>query len=210
MSNHLSLWNKVCETPLRYTKEVALGRRKFTSIDAQYQVMKATEVFGQYGVGWGIDDIQYEFVTHGDQTSVIMRGTLWYMQDERREIPVIVDDKFTPGQDVFKKLQTQLQSKGLSKLGFSADAFLGMFEDAKYLEEAKERDRQSGFVRQALVAVNAAKDAAALEKIGTRARQYSYDGKMSPEGLAEIQDAIQERMQTIAQLSGKAAGKAST
>ncbi len=44
--------------------------------------------------------------------------------------------KYRPGDDCCKKLMTSLQSKCLSKLGFSADVYLNMFEDVQYVKDA--------------------------------------------------------------------------
>ena len=47
------LWESVCETDPKYTKKVN-QRGGFTAIGAQSQVMKATEMFGAFGQGWGV------------------------------------------------------------------------------------------------------------------------------------------------------------
>jgi hypothetical protein len=54
MKDKLALWNDVCHTDPAHAKTVSYGR-KFTAIDAMYQVRTATEVFGQVGQGWWYD-----------------------------------------------------------------------------------------------------------------------------------------------------------
>ena len=46
----MDIWNAVSKTDPKHTKKVSFGR-KFTAIDAHYQVMKATEQFGPVGEG---------------------------------------------------------------------------------------------------------------------------------------------------------------
>src|SRR5574343_1175306 len=49
-----ALWEKVCNTDPNYTKEFSRGGGfKGTAINPTYQYMKATEVFGPVGMGWG-------------------------------------------------------------------------------------------------------------------------------------------------------------
>ena len=52
--NKMAIWSQVSVTNPKYTKEVSFGR-KFTSINAQYQIMCATEQFGACGEGWGVE-----------------------------------------------------------------------------------------------------------------------------------------------------------
>ena len=46
--DNMRVWRQVDRTDPRHTKAVTFGR-KFTSIDAHYQVMRATETFGPVG-----------------------------------------------------------------------------------------------------------------------------------------------------------------
>ena len=59
MNNNLKLWKTVEKTNPEHTKACGFGARKFTAIDAQYQFMNATEQFGPFGVGWGVDSENY-------------------------------------------------------------------------------------------------------------------------------------------------------
>ncbi|MGA1049749.1 MAG: hypothetical protein ACO3UU_17225, partial [Minisyncoccia bacterium] len=52
---NLIIWDAVKETDPRFTKKVSFGARQFTSIDAHYQIRRATEYFGPIGQGWKYD-----------------------------------------------------------------------------------------------------------------------------------------------------------
>ncbi|MTD33995.1 hypothetical protein [Paludibacterium denitrificans] len=75
MSN-MDLWNKVSKTDPRHTKDVSLGR-KFTAIDAHYQVMRATETFGPVGQGWGYT-VEHSTVTAGSIVLAAADVIVWH------------------------------------------------------------------------------------------------------------------------------------
>ena len=60
----MTIWNNVSKTNPKYTKQVGFGR-KFTSINAQYQIMVATEQFGAFGKGWGVKHEAFHMVCEG-------------------------------------------------------------------------------------------------------------------------------------------------
>jgi hypothetical protein len=61
---NMKLWNAVEKTNPKYTKQVGFGR-KFTTVNAQYQVKCATEQFGPLGKGWGIDNEFFHPIIEG-------------------------------------------------------------------------------------------------------------------------------------------------
>ena len=74
MKNNLKLWNSVQKTDPKYTKTVNFGR-KFTSINAHYQVKCMTEAFGQKGKSWGVkDEVFHTLVEH----LLGYQAVLWY------------------------------------------------------------------------------------------------------------------------------------
>ena len=142
--SNLDLWNSVQETNPADTKPVSFGR-KFTAIDAYSQIKRATEKFGSYGSGWGISAIVHTFVP--DTKMVMGEAQFFYMVDEDKEgsFPVTssilyvnaksgkVDDEFA------KKLETDMITKALSRLGFNADVFMGLYDDNRYVASMKEK-----------------------------------------------------------------------
>lgn len=136
---NMRIWNRVCETDPKHTKEVSLGRR-FTSIDAQYLVKKATEAFGPVGMGWG----WMNTVTIHDGEFVLCEVTIWHKNQSHFFGPFasIQPIKLKGGRidsDAPKKATTDALTKGLSHLGFGADVFLGQYDDNKYVAEMRQK-----------------------------------------------------------------------
>jgi hypothetical protein len=149
MENNLKLWNSVCETDPDYTKHVT-QRGGYTSVSPQYQIREATEQFGPYGSGWGFESISFDYRFVSDSGLVIINAVFFYILNEKRATFPITNawpmksgagDKARFDPDFAKKAETNTMSKALSKLGFSADVFLGHFDDAEYVNmmDAKAR-----------------------------------------------------------------------
>ena len=140
--NNLELWNKVEKTNPRHTKNVKSGGRSLTAINAQQQIKNATSEFGKYGDTWGLKDIKLEYVNGliNNQMLAVAQGFFYYPNggfDIGSSILVqswIASKSYNKVDDDFlKKLETDMLTKSLSKLGFNADVFLGKFDDNKYV-----------------------------------------------------------------------------
>lgn len=141
MSEHsnpnMHIWDKVCKTDSEHTKKVN-QRGGYTAIDATYQSMKATELFGSYGSGWGLNSINYDFTLFEQTKMVICHAVFFYKIDGiTSSFPIsnAISAMMGPkaDEDFCKKLETNTLSKALSRIGFSADVFLGLFDDAEYI-----------------------------------------------------------------------------
>lgn len=53
--DNLKIWRSVMRTDPRYTKDLSGTGFSGTSINAEYMVMRATEIFGPVGTGWGYE-----------------------------------------------------------------------------------------------------------------------------------------------------------
>lgn len=140
MSENLKLWDSVSKTDPKHTKKVS-QRGGFTAIDAQWQRMQATRVFGPYGFGWGIKELNYEYVRDGNGAIVELAASGVFFckhDDDFASFPIASDMVYKPGNDSRKKLLTDMTTKALSFLGFSADVFLGKFDDDKYVQSLNE------------------------------------------------------------------------
>ena len=141
---NMELWNSVEVTDPKYTKKVN-QRGGFTAIGAQYQLMRATETFGPMGLGWGVEDEKIERWENAGLA--VYTANLWWSYSNgahKKTIPLHSAIKYhTNGRvddDFFKKVATDALTKGLSKLGFNADVFMGKFDDNKYVNKLKEPD----------------------------------------------------------------------
>jgi hypothetical protein len=136
---NMRVWNAVCTTDPKHTKPVEFGR-KFTAIDAHYQIQEATRLFGPLGEGWGYDTGDIAF----HDGLVIVPVTLWHGDRAKTFGPIygsttLRDRKGNIDKDAPKKATTDALTKALSQLGFNADVFLGKFDDNKYVEDLKEQ-----------------------------------------------------------------------
>lgn len=161
MSTNMQIWDRVSTTDTRYTKAAEVGGQKITSLNGTAMIMKATEVFGPVGIGFGWSIIEERFDEgsemvsgEGDKRLVLGRELnhtikirFWFELDGKRgEIEqygctrYLYKSKYgtTTDGEAPKKSLTDAIKKSLSMLGFSADVFLGMFDDHTYVEQLKE------------------------------------------------------------------------
>lgn len=170
MSNkNLMLWDSVKKTDPAHTKQASKGQFNFTSVAPMYQNWKATEQFGIQGIGWGVVVGSEVFTEkeYGTTTIISYDAVLFFTVDGvRGEIPIHASEKscyMTNGykgkdgymkidDEVRKKVVTNAKTKGLSELGFSADIFMGQFDDPNYvdylnfemsLEKADDREKET-------------------------------------------------------------------
>lgn len=155
----LAVWAKVQETNPEETKAFSKGGFQGTAIAPMYQIKRATEIFGPYGLGWGVELINESYV---DGKPFVVDGSvigkevihkvyveLWYLQQGFRgsikqfgATMFITRDAFgviTCDEDHAKKSLTDATSKCLSLLGFSADVYTGRYDDVKYVDGLREK-----------------------------------------------------------------------
>lgn len=140
-TENMRIWDAVQKTDPRHTKLVEMGQRKFTSIDAHYQVMLATKTFGPVGQGWGYD-VLHSIVSAGTVILAAADVSIWFTSRENCYGPIrgmaeLLSAKGRIDDDAAKKATTDALTKGLSHLGFNADVFLGRFDDNKYVAALK-------------------------------------------------------------------------
>jgi len=175
---NMRIWEQVQTTDTRFTKKAKVNGQDITSLSGTAMVMKATELFGPVGIGWGWKVVEERFdegheiyTGEGDKRACIGREightvkiALWFVQDgQRGEIEQYGCTRYqyktsygmTTDGEAPKKSLTDAIKKALSMLGFSADVFLGMFDDQNYVqhlqaEQAIERaeDKEAEIERQ--------------------------------------------------------------
>jgi hypothetical protein len=146
---NLWLWRLNETTSPSNTKPVSFGR-KFTAIDPYYQIKRATETFGPMGLGWGweLDESVVTVTLKGGEEAYFAKCkvTLWYVYNGTRVVcgPVIGMNQLVvsgkPDDEAFKKATTDGITKALSYLGFSADIFLGLYDDSKYVDKLRQQE----------------------------------------------------------------------
>lgn len=138
MNTNLELWNKVEKTNPKYTKKANVGGNNITSIAPQYQIKNVTEQFGIYGKTWGFKQLNFDYTLASEFGLVILDAIFFFPDGEfpiKNAQKLFMDNAKTKIDDNFaKKLETDTLTKAISKLGFNADIFLGLFDDVKYLD----------------------------------------------------------------------------
>lgn len=144
MSDNLKLWASVEKTDPKYTKPFSkAGGFSGTAINATYLIHKATSLWGPIGGTWGpvVEDEKY--VTGADGTIIhVLRirfrhpGGEFPSYGQTTFVGKNKNGQFTD-EEAPKKSLTDAITKALSMLGFSADVFLGLYDDNKYVSDRK-------------------------------------------------------------------------
>jgi hypothetical protein len=200
-TENMKIWDSVKATDPKFTKQVAFGR-KFTAIDPTWQLQQATKLWGPYGGEWGLRNISYDIVKsiawdkeakqEFTETSLVFAGEFYYPGGK---FPILVDEKFKAGDDGLKKIMTSARSKALSYLGFSADVFMGKFDDADYLKVAKVRFADAdAFGRSAIARIKTAASKAQLAEQKTKIEQMVADDIINGDVGADLFEEIESRL----------------
>lgn len=146
MSN-TEIWDALKTTDPRHTKAFTRGGGfKGTAIKPQWVIHRLTEQFGPCGVGWGVDEPSFQVVPAGNEIMVYCTVSGWYVSaGEQRNIYGVGGDKvvaqFSSGlksdDEAFKKAFTDAIMNAFKFIGVGADVHMGLFDDSKYVAEAK-------------------------------------------------------------------------
>lgn len=141
-TDNMSLWNQVCKTNPAHTKPAQIGGMKITAIAPMYQIQQATEQWGPYGSVWGLKSIDRDFQLVTTLNLVIFSGVFFFPGGEfeiSTSAGIYRDNNNTKvDKDFCKKMETDLLTKALSKVGFNADVFMGRFDDVRYVADMRE------------------------------------------------------------------------
>lgn len=161
---NMQIWNQVDKTDTRYTKEAKVGGQNITSLNGTAMIMKATEVFGPagFGFGWTVLEERFDqgaeiFVGEGDKRASLgfelnhtVKILFWAKVDGVRGefeqygcTQYLYKSKYgtTTDGEAPKKSLTDAIKKSLSMLGFSADVFLGLFDDREYVSQRQDEQK---------------------------------------------------------------------
>ena len=135
MTDNKRYWDLLKKTDPKFTKRINKGFGEITTIDPQWQIGKMTEVFGPVGIGWGYT-VQYTYT----EQLVFAEVSIWTEAYSNIYGPVCSVQKLwrktgALDDEAPKKAMTDAMTKALSHLGMSADVFLGMFDNSKYVEK---------------------------------------------------------------------------
>ena len=148
VNNNMRLWEKVEKTDPKHIHEMRQGGQVRKTIKAHFQKERATEVFGVYGIDWGIEVGTEKYDRNNFDTTHLLHYTavMYYTLDGvRGSIPVAASIKESyvtnagktfVDHEAMKKVRTDALTKGLSELGFNADVYKGLHDQVGYSEHA--------------------------------------------------------------------------
>tara|TARA_R110001632_G_scaffold123505_3_gene236256 strand:- start:1721 stop:2305 length:585 start_codon:yes stop_codon:yes gene_type:complete len=191
-NKNLELWDKVEKTNPAYTKKANVKGNNITSIAPQYQIKQATEQFGSYGSKWGFKNMEFDFSLK-DIGMASFKAKFFYPNGEFEivnSVQLYKDNaKLKIDDDFAKKVETDTLTKALSKLGFSADIFLGKFDDVKYVQEMTNKfSKPVKFVTNPKVSLDDAKDLKGL------AEAYKALSKEQQVEFKDLKDALKLKL----------------
>ena len=133
------LWDQFKHTDPKYTKPFPKFGKTLTTIDPMYQVMCMTRVFGPVGSGWSYD-VKYHYTDANvfAEVKIVYRiEDIWYRYGPVSSVCALYKKAGSLDDEAPKKALTDAMTKAFSHLGVSADVFLGLFDNNKYVQEMK-------------------------------------------------------------------------
>ena len=146
MSNqNMKIWDFLSKTNPEFTKPLpGYGGKKLTTIDPHYQIQMMTNAFGPVGKGWSYQ-VEYKYLDKLVFAEVSIQYFLdnkWYAFGPVSSVQSLAKKNGGLDDEAPKKAMTDAMTKAFSHLGMSADVFLGMFENNKYVEDLKKEFSQ--------------------------------------------------------------------
>ena len=119
---------------------------RYTAIDAMYQIMHMTALYGPIGEGWKYS-VDYKY----HDTYVAAEVTLHIYSQDNNEwgsfgpIGAVASLKNAKGEidkECAKSAMTNALTKAFSHTGLNADVFMGLFDNNSYVEQLKKSATQ--------------------------------------------------------------------
>lgn len=139
------LWDRLGKTDPKHTKPFSrAGGFKGTAIKPMFSFHRMTEEFGACGVGWGVNEPTFQVAHVGDDVLVYCTVSIWHGQRENTVFGVGGDkvagknkNGLFTDDEAFKKAFTDAVTNALKLIGVGADVHMGLFDDNKYVSEAR-------------------------------------------------------------------------
>ena len=191
--DNMKLWDAVSVTDPETTRKVN-QRGGFTAICAQAQLKTATELWGPYGDKWGLAEFKWEYIKTADTIFEVTLSAEFYYPGG--SFAMSNDMAYKPGNEIRKKLITDMRSKCLSTLGFNSDVFEGLFDDNRYIEQARNTINTKSVVERAGTAISEATTKDKLNKIKLHYRTY----ELSTAQLTQLNKQWDARLVELAEV----------
>ena len=138
VAENMALWKSVEQTDPKYVTPIP--GTDLSKVDATYQKMRATQLWGPYGNLWGLRDIELGQVPETGLPAELWGNAIFFCPYTKFQI--IDDIAWRRGDDCRKKLMTRMLKKALSYLGFSALIYMGETDDDGASHEATEEQEK--------------------------------------------------------------------
>ena len=152
MTANKDLWKRVCTTDPRHVKPITGKQYSGNSPKPYWIVERLTDEFGPCGIGWGFVILNERFehfgVGEASESLHVASVRFWYvLNGQRGELEQVGQTraayttskgKFMVDEDAPKKSVTDALVKCASYLGFAGDIFSGMWDDSKYVAQARD------------------------------------------------------------------------
>ncbi len=144
-NQNMKIWDFLSKTNPEFTKPFSkFGGKTLTTIDPHYQIQMMTNAFGPVGKGWSYQ-VEYKYLDKLVFAEVSIQYFLdnkWYAFGPVSSVQSLAKKNGGLDDEAPKKAMTDAMTKAFSHLGMSADVFLGMFENNKYVENLKKEFSQ--------------------------------------------------------------------
>ena len=144
-NQNMKIWDFLSKTNPEFTKPFSkFGGKTLTTIDPHYQIQMMTIAFGPVGKGWSYQ-VEYKYLDKLVFAEVSIQYFLdnkWYAFGPVSSVQSLAKKNGGLDDEAPKKAMTDAMTKAFSHLGMSADVFLGMFENNKYVEDLKKEFSQ--------------------------------------------------------------------
>lgn len=162
------IWRDLFPTDPKYVRpadRAGVPKGLLSSIDTTWRAMRLTEYFGPFGKGWGIEEEPKPLVIDaGEQTLIMLTLKCFWVDPEPPHEKHIIygfgGDSITkkkvgapPSSDdeALKKCATDALFHAYYRLGLSADIWLNMHKDSKYLATVREHYENSRAIQEQLL-----------------------------------------------------------
>lgn len=160
--DNLRHWKILSPTDPKQTKPFQRpGGFKGTAIKPIWNIMRLTEHFGPIGVGWGSEEPKFNIIDTGAGGEIMVYCTLqcWYLDPDsgtKGTVWGIGGDKVASKRsgamfsddEAYKKAYTDALMNAFMRVGMSADVYMGLFEDIKYLVNVREHYDNTRAIQQ--------------------------------------------------------------
>jgi len=167
MTENSKIWKDLLPTDPKYVRRIparpGMPANTFSAIDPTWRMMRLTEYFGPIGEGWGVaEDPKTTIVDAGEATLIFMHVKCFWRHPDTREIHYIWGfggDSVTKkragegarGDDeALKKCFTDALMNAYMRLGLSADIWLNLHADSKYIANVREFFENTRAIQQQL------------------------------------------------------------